>query len=213
MLLIIIEGPDNTGKSTLTNELVKYYTLNNKKVLSFHFRAPKGATNEECAHKIYEFDIQTAKNLKKLQSDGHTDVVILDRSWYSEYVYGQIYRNRTADDILANDIRDSEDIIINNIDETVFVLTTASKPEHLIKHEDGKSLSAAKSNTEDLIKRELELFKELYYNVSLDKKMFLPVFDENGEFRKRPELFWEIIKLTKLTICPDNCPTCTTEEL
>lgn len=192
MKLIVIEGPDNTGKTRLVSNLVKYYNQNNKRVTTLHFRAPHGETNEICAQKIYDFDIQVAKNLARLEKENKFDVVILDRSWYSEYVYGQIYRGRTAHDILAKDIRDTEDIIINNIEDTAFVMTVGHDPKFVLNHEDGKSLS---KGDQELILQEFAYFDTLFDNVSLDRKMKLEVFDKDGQFIDEKTLWWEVVKL------------------
>lgn len=190
MKLIILEGADNTGKSTLAGGLATHFTANNKSVIVTHFRAPHGDNPEECARKILEFEIGAARQLRQMAKTGKLDVVILDRSWYSEYVYGQIYRERSGDDILRKDIRECEDIIINNIDEAYLILCNCQNPDALTKHEDGLSLSKCDPNK---LKTEIGLFDEIFDYAGLPYAMKVDVFDESGEFRNLTDILNEVL--------------------
>lgn len=180
MKLFIIEGPDNTGKSHFANALEMYLKNNGYKNISYiHFDAPKAPNYKDAANIEHQFSMQIAKKLRNMQTQHKYDAVILDRSWYSEFVYGHLYRHRTQADCLEK-IRVVEDIIINSFDEgdTYYVYMTAS-PKFLINHEDGKSLS----NSEiDFIKKEIKMFDLLYNNVMLDNLITLNVEDENGNY-------------------------------
>lgn len=76
--MIIIEGPDGVGKT----ELVKYLT-ENLKFSSVHFSAPK--SKEEAKSSYYNF------------IDNINENIILDRSFWGEFVYAPIWRNYEPD--------------------------------------------------------------------------------------------------------------------
>ena len=80
-MIIIVEGPDGAGKSTLIEGLLKSHPGSTYK----HFSNPK--TDEEAFGywKVYA---------QAIEDTDPTTVTIFDRSWYSDVVYGPIFRNR-----------------------------------------------------------------------------------------------------------------------
>jgi thymidylate kinase len=165
MKVYIIEGPDNTGKSTLCEGIKKYYLKNGvteANINTLHFSTPEGVNNEEKAANADKEYKNTAKYI--VSNKDRYDVLILDRSWYGEYVYGQIYRNRTSDNV-AQMIRGVEDILINNLDseDIKLVITSSDDIEFVINHEDGKSLSKV---DKDLLTDEFQKFDEILDNVT-----------------------------------------------
>lgn len=80
-MFIIIEGPDGAGKTTLAKQLLRSHP--NSKYL--HFSYPANEQEAQNYWRVY------AKAL--LQADS-TKVTILDRSWYSDMVYGPIMRGK-----------------------------------------------------------------------------------------------------------------------
>lgn len=75
MVKIILEGCDGTGKSTLAKRLADIHQL---KIVSFSY--PK--TEDEKKHMVEMYEDFLMNN----------DDCIMDRSWYSEMVYGPILR-------------------------------------------------------------------------------------------------------------------------
>ena len=75
---IIVEGPDGAGKTTLINKLLKVHSSTEY----IHFGVPEDYTLQ---FDMYRLAI--AKNYSK-------DIVIFDRSWYSDQVYAPIMRQR-----------------------------------------------------------------------------------------------------------------------
>lgn len=147
MKLYIIEGPDNTGKTTLSQGIFKYYTEQGvpaDRILVTHFGVPEGNTPEKQAKNADNSYLDFAYTISDKKFQRKWDVIILDRAWYGEYVYGPIYRNRKKEDV-AMMIRNVEDIIMNNMDpENIkLIVTTVDNVGFLDAHEDGKSLSAA----------------------------------------------------------------------
>ena len=86
-MFIIVEGPDGAGKSTLIGQLLQSYPGSVRR----HFGAP--ATEDDALNywKIYVGTIESAAK---------SVVTILDRSWYSDLVYGPIFRGKQEMDNL-----------------------------------------------------------------------------------------------------------------
>ena len=112
----------------------------------------------------------------------------MNRSHIGEYVYGQLYRGRSAEDI-EEMISYVDDILLSNPILTIkYVQLLSSSIELRKKYDDNKSLS--KMN-DDLMKKENELFLKAYDNSVLDKCLIY-VNDEDG-FLPKEEIFQEVI--------------------
>lgn len=190
MKLIIFEGPDNTGKSTIINNLTT--KLNNYKV--FHFIAPNQtpvSENEIVCNK--ENCIQFAKDIREKYVHKY-DYVILDRSWYSEYVYGQKYRNREEEEVVAEIINIEEILNASNSfdfekDSYLFILKANS--DFLANNEDGVSLSKGKKSS---IKEEIKMFTTLCSYTGTAHTRYLNVTNkETGTFHTFEYLIHEIL--------------------
>ena len=147
MKLYIIEGPDNSGKSTLADGIREFYLsqgVSSDKILVDHFGVPEGKTNEDRAKAADESYIEYVKSIKLWKKHQTYDVVILDRAWYGEYVYGPKYRDRKPEEVSLM-IRNVEDMLMATLpeDDVKLVITTVDNIGFLIKNEDGKSLSKA----------------------------------------------------------------------
>jgi thymidylate kinase len=107
--LIVLEGVDATGKSTLSREIVDFLIRSRKPVEHFHFPGLKPGTLGELVYRIHhhhatEFGIKeiNACSLQIMHIAAHIDAiessikpalqsgrwVVLDRFWWSTYVYG-----------------------------------------------------------------------------------------------------------------------------
>lgn len=74
-MIIIIEGPDGSGKTTLASQIAKQtgYPV-------VHFSVPKTEEEKEQMVSMYKQAIKESKN------------IIFDRCWYSEMAYGPVMR-------------------------------------------------------------------------------------------------------------------------
>lgn len=178
--LIIIEGNDNSGKDTLIDNLCKYYS--NKNIDIIHCEAPESKDNELA--RLEQHKTFTDLAYETLKSS--YDIVIHNRSWYGEYVYGVKYRNRDKNDVL-NHISEYEQII-DNIENKYYV-QLISDPKTLVNNEDGKSLS---DGNIDKISDEIESFKEVFDKSSINKKIIYVT--ENGNWKTRKDILKEVIK-------------------
>lgn len=190
MKLYIVEGPDNSGKSTLAESIKDFYVRNDGvadgRILIDHFGVPEGRNDKEKADnadKSYKSYIKNLKNMSVLY-----DVIILDRAWYGEYVYGPLYRNRAKDDV-ALMIRNVEDMLMNILDDDdiKLIITTTDNIKFLVDHEDGHSLSKADA---DKIFDEVQDFVEIADKVSALKNIEVLNVNEYGTlvFRDKKEL-------------------------
>ena len=80
-MIYIIEGPDGAGKTTLVEQIKKSHM--NAKVL--HFGAPQTPEEADNYYKVY---------VEAINAKRDDEVLIFDRSWYSDMVYGRVMRNR-----------------------------------------------------------------------------------------------------------------------
>lgn len=94
-MIIIIEGPDASGKSTLAAKLSNDMGFEVK-----HFSYPKSEEEKASMFDMYADFIRNNRN------------VILDRCWYSEMVYGNTVRNGSA--ITIEQMHELENIVADN---------------------------------------------------------------------------------------------------
>ncbi len=193
MKVIIIEGLDNTGKSTVINEIKE--TLINDRIKIFHCEKPVGSTNAEMADYQNKFFIQLANELISYKKNNIYDAVILDRSWYGEYVYGQLYRDHDQMDIEMNIkvIEDSLNFYFRK-DELSFILLNVDNIDFSVSHDDGLSISMA--NKEKMI-IEQKMFETIFKISNIKNKANIIV--NNGlEFKDKNTIFDNICNIIKI---------------
>lgn len=187
--LIIIEGLDNTGKTTLINRLTKVFDLTNKihendlsyekityKIIHMH-KPPTNITDNDEANlyqqKVYNDIINELQELC-----GKYTYIFLDRAWLSEYVYGQLYRNRNKLEIVENNIA-IENEILGIFNQNVYLIYLTADIEFIMLNEDGKSLSA---NDRKLIAKEIIYFDDIFNMSLIFNKACIPVCNTKLEF-------------------------------
>ena len=170
-LFVIIEGCDNTGKSTLINNLKNYYnkiTLHN-----LHYSNVKQENisevikyNKKLYNEMFELMTFALKNDKT--------GLIFDRSHLGEIVYGNIYRGYSGDYVL--DIEKKFNHILD-VFENLFLITLVDEPENLISREDGLSFSVEL----DKKQRELELFDLAHTSSTIKNKLIINIKNKDAE--------------------------------
>lgn len=183
MKTIIIEGPDNTGKDTIINKIKEKF--NNPLVI----HCGKPISSYWVAARIEQRKLFSdyVKNIVNNEYDGMCDVVIFNRAWYGEYVYGTMYRNRDKNEV-REDINNYEKELFEK--DVYYIQLVCSSTELLKKNDDGLSIS----NKIENFKKENELFKEIFDSSLLKNKKLIYVND-NDNFRKLEDEFKEINKL------------------
>lgn len=171
MKVILVEGLDNCGKTSLIDMYNSYLQntlhVNVLRINIIHLVKPEGNTYQEQADNIDKINSETCEKLIEFQKNNEYDYVILDRAWYSEYVYGQIYRHRTSED-LRNKLKYLELSLMwhFDFDDIKFVYLTVNSPIFLLNHEDGLSLSTITENAQNNIlkniRREMSLFDKVF---------------------------------------------------
>ena len=198
MKVIIVEGMDNTGKSTMIDRLVKYRKDGidaDKQIYVKHLVKPDGENDIERATNIDITNFNLATFLINAHKENKYKYIILDRAWYSEYVYGQLYRNRQEHEIRKR-VQNIEEYLNNyffkHIDTVSFhlLIFLATDPNFYIKHEDGQSLSIG-NEQRDLIIKEMSLFTNIAYMANVENKGIILV-NNGSEFLTEDTIFKKI---------------------
>lgn len=181
MKVIIVEGPDNCGKSLLISSLLEKFTT----ATVIHCGAPNFKTDE--LPYLYQLYVQSINENKF-----NTNVVIFNRSWIGEYVYGSLYRNKFPHDIEKMILRLEKELSEHN--EIFYVQLMSSNIDLLLKNDDGLSLS---NQSKDKIKIELEMFQEIFTKSSIKNKKMIYVNNEDT-FRQLTDIKNELFNFLQL---------------
>lgn len=190
MKIIIIEGPDNTGKNTLINEVLE----KNEIVKTIHCSKPKVTEN------ILFYQYLDYKKLADIAiNDYHNnseDILVFNRYYVGEYVYGQLYRNEDPERIKEM-INLIENRLLSEINQRdiVYIQLLSRSTKLLQNNDDNKSLSNAKS---ELIEKEQQLFKEIFDLSQIKNKHIIYIDKENTDtFKSREQIIEEFVIFTK----------------
>ena len=190
MKIIIVEGTDRTGKDTLINELKNM----SNHTLIIHCGKPVGNTlkeqnrNQHILFNDYIFKLYTDKYF------GVCDLIIFNRAWYGEYVYGTIYRKRDKEDVLKminsieRNLKSFNDSKCRTKLEGVYYIQLINDSIKLaISNDDGDSISIDEND----ILKETSLFYEIFDKSQIKKKMI--VVNNGDEFRDKNEILKEAL--------------------
>lgn len=186
MKVVIIEGPDNVGKTTVIDQLIHRFD----NVYYMHFQKPTATDSIYAALEQKKVFINAVNKIESL-SQIKTDIVILDRSWLGEYVYGCKYRNN-GEEFVLNMINECYGILHEKNITCYTVLLNAYTPDFCLKHEDGNSLS---NSDKDNIKDEINRFNSLYdiYKNINEAHMSRIIVNDRLEFRSKRDIFNEVL--------------------
>lgn len=190
--LIIVDGMDNTGKSTLIARLTKVLeSLGNTTITIHSQKPPKDIAPEDTAAYQHKYYLDLINMLATLKSERKYDYIILDRGWISEYVYGPLYRNRSKQEIVEDNIvLDKKVLSLFNIPSDVYLIMLLGSTKFLLSREDGKSLS---DNDESLIELERTEFEKGYDYSLIDKKIYYEVDSDNEYIEILPDVCRNIL--------------------
>jgi thymidylate kinase len=187
MKVVIIDGLDNVGKTTVIDRLI--HRFNN--VHYIHFQKPTSSDTIYAAIEQRDSFLHNVYSIVDNLSNTDTQIVILDRSWLGEYVYGCKYRNN-GEEYVINMIDDCYKVLLDNDIECYTVILTVYNPEFCVKHEDGKSISSGKK--ED-IQDEIDRFESLY-NIYKNNNMVnisKIVVNDRLDFRPKDDIFNDVL--------------------
>lgn len=175
--IILVEGPDNVGKTTLIRNLKNYFNSNTFSTVHFsHVRQESKKSYESYSYNLYRNMFKLAEyHVKELNS-----CMICDRSHIGEMIYAPLYRNYDGDYVRR---LEEQCEVLNN-----FVLfTLVGKPKSLKDREDGLSLSNGELN---LIIEETKNFKDATKKSYIKNKY---IIDTNK--RNETEVFMRAITI------------------
>ena len=192
--LIIVDGMDNTGKSTLIARLTKVLeSLGNTTITIHSQKPPKDIAPEDTSAYQHKYYLDLINMLATLKSERKYDYIILDRGWISEYVYGPLYRNRSKQEIVEDNIvLDKKVLSLFNIPSDVYLIMLLGSTKFLLSREDGKSLS---DNDENLIELERTEFEKGFDYSLIDKKIYYEVDSDNEYIEILPDVCRNILFL------------------
>lgn len=170
--LIIVEGMDNTGKSTLIDRLD--YVLSNTEncaVKIIHLtKPPKDIPEDEIVSYMNTYYDSIIEQLLSPQFYNMYNYIILDRGYISEFVYGPMYRNRNELDITVNNLIYEKKLINTYKENICLILLNSETNGFLINHDDDNSLSNV---NDELLIKEREKFIEGFNNSLIcNKKIY-----------------------------------------
>ncbi len=197
MITLIFEGADNLGKSTIINKIVNSFK-DSKDITLIHCTGPHPSegedpfTYQERTFKEKVIKLNTLLGTETALETSSKNIAILDRSWYGEYVYGQIYRNGDPEKII-------EMINLCNMmmySPCVVIYLTAS-PSFILEHDDNKSLSSNLDDKLDKISTELKMFKECFDKVNYENFIEVNVEGDDMKYRNIDSIYKEIYNKIK----------------
>ena len=157
---IIIEGPDNVGKSTLIRNIIEEF-----KVPWIYIRGYKIQSGSKDFQENLEKDIK----MNFFDCIDNSKYIISDRNYLSTYVYSPLYRGYNGDFVFKLEKQ-------YNLDDWTLILLT-DEIENLIKRDDGLSFSTNFENKQ----KELQLFKEGFEKSHIQNKKIFNVSELNEE--------------------------------
>lgn len=148
-MIVILEGPDNVGKSSITKEVHKLLVENNYLVHQLHYSSIPGLSLEK--NKIYSkklyIDMFETLMTRTYQSN-YNVAFILDRSHIGEMIYSPMYRKYSGDYVLDIECYYTKFLEFWN---SIYLITIIDSPENLIARDDGLSFSI------DKVKKQIEI--------------------------------------------------------
>lgn len=164
---IILEGPDNCGKSTQASLIIK-----NLDHLTFH-KLHYSSLPFDSDQSRYYSSIMYRQMFAMMEKLKFTKTnLIFDRSHLGESVYSDLYRGYSGDYVF-----DIENGYVNSLKNHLYLITLINNHNIIADRDDGKSTY---SNTDD-IETEVRSFMESHKKSNINNKLLVDVgnMDEN----------------------------------
>ena len=158
-MILLFEGPDRAGKDTHIREIEKIYKeMFFKKIFFTKILGVRDEIGKAFSKAYYQDALHF---ILRNQEEN----LIINRFFFSEYVYASLYRNYEADFVI-----DLANQMVKELNDKILLIMLISEPYHLSLIEDGKSLSHGKEN---LIKQEIKRFEDSYNYCGLKNKLLI----------------------------------------
>lgn len=172
-MILILEAPDNCGKSTQVQKLI--HLFHDKSIHQLHYSSVKGFNNNQ---EVYTYSCRMYSDMFKLLYSNYKDMhFILDRSHLGEMIYGPLYRDYDGKYVLniENYWKDFKEFW-----DQIYLITFIDTAERIINRDDGLSFSIDLKKKE----REIELFQEAHNSSLIKNKLLIDIenLDENKVF-------------------------------
>lgn len=195
MKLIIIEGTDRTGKSTLIKELCEHYNYDNVTIRHFGKPIKSSSKDNTIKYQLSKFynEVNIVKLLQEEKNPYFENIVIWNRSHIGEYVYGQKFRSYTQEE--SNDIINNiNSYLFNNIHmDDIKLIYLYGDAEFLLKNEDGESFS---KNSDDKL-HEMSLFDDIINKSKINNIIKLKV-NNDMEYKKRSDILDKVLNFINI---------------
>lgn len=180
MKLIIIEGPDNCGKDTLIMKILEQYPTTTIIHCSKPISKKYSAKEQDLLFETYINNICDGKY-------NNTHIILFNRGFHGEFVYGTLYRKRLEYEVESMIYNLEKKLLSNHID-VKYIQLLSSNYKLLVKNEDGKSLSDGNLNK---IEMECIKFLKIFEQSKLEKK--LVYINNEDKFRSRESILNEVL--------------------
>lgn len=161
--LLIIEGSDNTGKSTQASLLIKRLEDHVFQRLHYSSLPFKDNTDLHVSYSTRMYDDMF--KLMVLMKDNHINA-IFDRSHLGETVYSPLYRQYSGDYVF-----DIEKNYVNELKNELFLITLVNDPKIIFKRDDGLSFY----KNEEGVKAEVDGFIRAHRLSKIKNKLLVNV--------------------------------------
>ena len=198
MKLIICEGGDRLGKSSLIKGICKHYNYDNVNIRHFG-KPPSGMSPSEtlnfqmkCFNNEANLLHETRKIFRNKDCNYFDNIIIWNRSHLGEYVYSQMFRNGNRDELIDRLLFWEKYYLCYNYSEDIeiFLITLTASPEFFYSKEDGESFS---QSLEEKTK-ELQLFKEIHNLSTIKNKLLINIHLSKLLFLKINKNYFLILK-------------------
>ena len=173
--LIIVESGDCLGKTSLIKGLCEHFDYKNVTVRHCD-KPPKDLNEDVLMYQLkafkQEFNLIFSTQTMDKKYLYHDNIIIYDRFYSGEYVYGQLFRNYTSS-VLKKKISDLEKVFLTWLEPycDTYLVTLTADPQFFLDRDDGNSFS---KNLEQKT-QELELFKEAHIFSTIKNKLLVKV--------------------------------------
>jgi thymidylate kinase len=194
MKIIICEGTDRVGKSSLIEGICKHYEYDNVNIR--HLGKPPKTVDKDDVYKwqmsCFIKEGELAHNICAMEFNEHTyyeNKIIYNRYYQGEYVYGIMFRDYKKE-FITHRLNEFEKQYI--IPHNTHLITMIGDPTFLLDQEDGNSFS---QNLEQKT-QEIELFKEIHEKSIIKNKLLLRV-DQDGKYLSKEQLLNTVLEFIK----------------